>query len=371
MVNKIVIFIRTFSQYGGVENFCYRFFNYLLKNGYDVKIVCGENKTNIKDESIIVLGLWRPGRFLKTLSFYIKSIKYLKKIKEKNTTIVAFGKVAGCDFYRTGSSSHLDFMIKSMKGYKGLSFLTKMLKRLLNPINYYDIYIERKIFKNKSTRFIAISNMVKNELINRFKIEENKITIINNSVNKDIFNKANILKLRKNKRSSLNLNNKKVIGFCSTNFELKGLSFLIKSLQYLPEDYVILVAGGRNPKKYIKLAKSINVEYRVHFLGKVKDMLAFYAMLDVFCHPSFYDTFGSVVAEAISCNIPVVTSKSVGAKDLIINGINGYVLEEINEELIAKYIQKCVELKSENFVDTALDDDKVFNNYLNIIKELA
>jgi UDP-glucose:(heptosyl)LPS alpha-1,3-glucosyltransferase len=55
------------------------------------------------------------------------------------------------------------------------------------------------------------------------------------------------------------------------------------------------------------------------FLGSVwvKDIRDFYLVLDVLVHPSFYDTFGNVVAEILSMGVvSVLTTRRVGAKDL-------------------------------------------------------
>ncbi|MGA1846128.1 glycosyltransferase family 4 protein [Deferribacter abyssi] len=366
--NKIIIFIRTFSRYGGVENFCFRFYNYLKGKNINVNIICGENKTDIKNEDIIEVKLWKLGRFLKTLSFYLKSQKYIKFI-DKNSVTLACGKIAHCDFYRTGSSSHIDFLVKSSAGYPPLKFIIKAIKRALNPVNYLNPILESKIYNSKYTKkIIAISTLVENELNNRFKLPENKIVVIPNGIDKTKFSLKNKEKLKNTLKNKLALDESKIIiGFCSTNFELKGLRFLISSLQFLPKNFVLLVAGGRNPSKYIKLAKKLDVNKRVFFLGKVDNMPEFYASLDVFCHPSFYDTFGSVVAEAIAMHIPTITTKNVGAKDLIIEGVNGYILEKINEKLIAEMIQKCINLKPENFIDTTLSDDEVFQKYLDVL----
>lgn len=58
-----------------------------------------------------------------------------------------------------------------------------------------------------------------------------------------------------------------------------------------------------------------------------QELPKYYALADVFCLPSLYDTFGVVIDEAMSCGLPVVTTTRVGAvADLVRDGVNGRVV---------------------------------------------
>ncbi|MBI4738320.1 glycosyltransferase family 4 protein, partial [Candidatus Woesearchaeota archaeon] len=48
---------------------------------------------------------------------------------------------------------------------------------------------------------------------------------------------------------------------------------------------------------------------------------------DIFSILSRFDTFGMVVLEAMAASLPVVISDSVGAKDLVRDGVNGFVVD--------------------------------------------
>ena len=47
---------------------------------------------------------------------------------------------------------------------------------------------------------------------------------------------------------------------------------------------------------------------------------------DVLVVPSFFDSFGMVVAEAMACGLPVVVTQNVGAKEMISPGVNGLIV---------------------------------------------
>lgn len=47
---------------------------------------------------------------------------------------------------------------------------------------------------------------------------------------------------------------------------------------------------------------------------------------DVLVLPSFFDSFGMVVAEAMACGLPAIVTHNVGARELITPGVNGQVI---------------------------------------------
>lgn len=59
---------------------------------------------------------------------------------------------------------------------------------------------------------------------------------------------------------------------------------------------------------------------------------------DVFILPSLEDSFGLVVLEAMACGLPVIVTENVGAKDIVIDGYNGFVIKAKDEEAIKEKI---------------------------------
>jgi len=67
------------------------------------------------------------------------------------------------------------------------------------------------------------------------------------------------------------------------------------------------------------------------FLGWVDKsrMKSLYAGLDMFVFPSRFDTFGNVVLEAFTYGMPVIAYNCKGPKDIIEDGVSGYLVEDI------------------------------------------
>lgn len=69
----------------------------------------------------------------------------------------------------------------------------------------------------------------------------------------------------------------------------------------------------------------------------------YYALADLFVLPSVYDTFGVVVAEAMACGLPIVTTRTTGASSsIVVDGENGRVVEHSDVGALQNAMQSIV-----------------------------
>jgi len=80
-----------------------------------------------------------------------------------------------------------------------------------------------------------------------------------------------------------------------------------------------------------------------------QDLVNWLSLADVFVFPSRTETFGLVVVEALACGIPVAAHDAMGPKDIITEGKDGYLSEDLREAAL-----KCLELSKEDCRATAL-----------------
>jgi UDP-glucose:(heptosyl)LPS alpha-1,3-glucosyltransferase len=117
------------------------------------------------------------------------------------------------------------------------------------------------------------------------------------------------------------------------NFEIKGLDRILSGVAYLSpkgdkySKLKVLVVGKGDTKKYGLLARRMEIQDRVVFAGIREEIATYYQASDVFVMPSLFDTFGMAVLEAMAAGLPVMITRNVGAKDLVENGVNGFVLQ--------------------------------------------
>ena len=125
-----------------------------------------------------------------------------------------------------------------------------------------------------------------------------------------------------------------LILFVGMNFEVKGLDTIIaavaKARMARPAANIrLLVVGRGDEDKYREIARSLGIAEAVTFAGKQAEGIErYYRAADLFAMLSTFDTFGMVVLEAMAAGLPVIISPDVGAKDLVEEGVNGYVLPD-------------------------------------------
>jgi len=361
---RVRVIVRRLTDYGGAEFIALRFARFLHCQGLLEEVVCGRCDVKVPFR-VRELGYWRGGRFLKTYSFQKRVRDYLSG--SSRAINFAFSKVPGCEVYVNGGGTHTGFLRSSIKAYPFPRRFFKALSRSLNPVNYYNPVLERQIVATAG-RIIAVSRQVKEELLAVFKDLplEGKIAVVPNPVSSERFNPGRREELRLKAREFVGaLEGDFVVGFASSNFWLKGLHLLIEALKFLPESVKLVVAGGRNPEEFLKLARRFGVRERVLFLGKVSQMELFYSGIDLLVHPSYYDTFANVVAEALSMGVPVICSKNTGAREFIEEGVNGFVLKTFSPQEIAEKIKICSG-REWSFRLRLPSDREVFQRYLEI-----
>jgi UDP-glucose:(heptosyl)LPS alpha-1,3-glucosyltransferase len=110
----------------------------------------------------------------------------------------------------------------------------------------------------------------------------------------------------------------------------KGLRPALEAVAGVP-DARLLVVSHSAPGPWVGLARTLAVESRVTWAGPLADIEVPYGAADALLHPTIYDSFGLVVAEAMAAGLPVVVSPQAGICDLIRDGETGLVARTAEE----------------------------------------
>lgn len=105
----------------------------------------------------------------------------------------------------------------------------------------------------------------------------------------------------------------------------KGAEAAIRAVAQAPGVH-LLIASHSPRKAYLARARDFGVADRISWPGAVADIRQAFAAADVLLHPTIYDTFALVVAEAMAWGVPAIASREAGVVDLIHHERNGWVL---------------------------------------------
>jgi len=157
----------------------------------------------------------------------------------------------------------------------------------------------------------------------------------------------------------------------------KGVEYLIRALQHIPEVRLRIVGNGEELNHLRKITNQLGVESRVTFLVDVpnRHLLAEYMNANIFVLPSIdtSEAFGIVQAEAMSYGLPVVNTNLPSSVPFVsLNGVTGITVPPSDPVALASAIRRlCDEpLFYENCSRNAIQRAKLFTEE-NMIKKYA
>jgi glycosyltransferase involved in cell wall biosynthesis len=150
------------------------------------------------------------------------------------------------------------------------------------------------------------------------------------------------------------------------NFDMVLRAMKILRDRGIESEYVI---GGVGivEQALIDLAKELNLEKNFKILGWTSEKRNFFDSIDIFILPSWGETFGIVLLEAMLYSTPIITSNSWGPEDIIEQGVDGIKVPKDDAkampELIANEIERFI--NDENFAKELARkaQGKFFKNY--------
>lgn len=195
---------------------------------------------------------------------------------------------------------------------------------------------------NSATLFIATSKQ-EAENIRNFGLSQ-PIAVVSNGIDLQAC-KWNVLD-----KSSRTGRNYKAL-FLSRVHPKKGLENLIRAWALIkPDNWILQIAGPDEDghlAQILLLAKNLGISYCIEYLGELNDhkKWAVFYDADLFILPTYSENFGVVVAEALSCGVPVITTTGTPWADLKTYGCGWWV--EIGVEPLVVAIKAATALTNQ------------------------
>ena len=285
-MKKKIYFIRSNkTKFGGAEKYLYRLSKALARENIEHQIV--------------------NSFFPKFLPSWLRVILFNIQVRltKRDKFYFSLDRITCPDLYRAGDGVHKVF----------LSLENKSRLNLLHPVY---LYLERHCFNNAKC-IIANSNMVKEQIIDTYNINPNKINIIYNGIElKEIDYKKSYDKLSKEFSIS---KNQSILLFVGSGFKRKGVVEFLQIISKLKATDIkaFIIGKERNIKYYQNLSKKLNIDSQVVFTGPRNDVYDFFSISDIFLFPTHYEPFGNVILEAMNLRNVVFTTKHCGGGELL------------------------------------------------------
>ena len=319
---------------GGVGVHIHSLSKKLVEEGHEVYVITYPHK-DLKDiDGIHVIGtkgLNLPG--IRGLSFKRSAKKQLDNLcKKENIDIIhghylypagavatEIGKKHGINTYITAHGSDM------FELYKNQSFMRNPIKKTLKDAD--------KVF--------AVSNALNDEILATGVTGiADKTSIYWNSVDVNKFKEP----------ISKDYKDKPTVMFVGNVIKRKNVSLILDAKKECKTDFELVIVGdGPLLNDLKRKVKDENIE-DVVFTGAKRDVENIIPTADLLILPSFSESFGLVLIEALACGVPVIGSNVGGIKEIITPDV-GLLIDPENPSSLSKAI------------DDVLSNEKLYNKF--------
>lgn len=178
----------------------------------------------------------------------------------------------------------------------------------------------------ESSEVIVNSNYMKNEVQRLFGLPYDKINVIPNGVNLQLFSNVNV---DYDFRRQYAMDNEKIILYVGRLVYEKGIQNLIAAMPKILDRYhdskLIICGRGGMIDDLREQVKYLGIDNKVYFAGYCdsKKMQKMYKCADVAVFPSTYEPFGIVAIESMLSGTPTIVSDVGGLNEIVEHGVTG------------------------------------------------
>jgi glycosyltransferase involved in cell wall biosynthesis len=175
-------------------------------------------------------------------------------------------------------------------------------------------------------------------------VEEDQVVVIPNGV-EDLLARSGAL--RNGCRNELKIGAETVLlGVVGRLYPQKNLSLLLRSAAKLSSarPWKILVVGdGPERRRLLALTRDLGLTKRVIWLGSREEVGGWLAAMDIFVHTADFEGMPNAVMEAMAMGLPVVASNVDGNRELIRNGVTGYLVAPGDASGFSEQIEQLID----------------------------
>lgn len=332
---KLTFIIDTLdTNLAGTENQLIKIINGVDKDRFDVELICFRdapwlqaNKASLdcRTKLFSIARFKKPGTYLN----FIELVKYLRSSRPDVVhTFFPVGNIVGVFASR-------------LAGVKAIISSRRDYGEWMSP--RYLLFT--KLANRFVTKIIANSNPVKELTLEKEKAGEDRLGVIYNGIDLDVYKG---IERDKKLKKSLNIpEGNLVVGIVANFRPMKHHYTFIRAadevLKARKDVTFLLMGGGRLKSEMEKLAGELKISKNLLFLGSQREVLPYLSIMDVGVNCSEGEGLSNAVMEYMCAGVPCVVSQAGGNPDLIQNGVNGYTFAIDDHKALASLLLKLFE----------------------------
>jgi UDP-glucose:(heptosyl)LPS alpha-1,3-glucosyltransferase len=333
---RLAIIRQRYTPYGGAERFVESALEALLERGVAISLYTRQwPNTRLQLIEPVLCNPFYIGRLWRDWSFARAVCGVVAKRAPE--LVQSHERLLCCDVYRAGDGVHRAWLDERLRE-------ASAFERWRVESNFYHRYlvrVERRLFASPWLRaVICNSKMVRDEIHERFGLSLEKLPVVYNAVDSDVFS-PELKQHRAAVRQKLGVPDAATVFLLvGSGYARKGVATAIQALARLPSDtYLFVVGRDKSEGRYKRLAQQLGIAQRVLLMGAQDDPKPFYGAADVFVLPTLYDPCPNAALEAMASGLPIVTSTKCGAAELVTENDAGLVCAARDIDTLAGHMR--------------------------------
>jgi len=239
-----------------------------------------------------------------------------------------------------------------------------------------------RLTRNLPDRIVCVSEAVKQVVLERERVGEDRIAVIRNGVETLPDARAEAAEIRKEFGIG---EDHLVVGMVANfNRSVKGVSLFLDAVpeivRAVPAARFLLIGRGKEEKTLRDKARTMGIEPYVRFAGYRKDIHRCYAIMDVSALTSFSEGLSITLLESMRCGVPVVATRVGGNPEVVADGVTGYLVppgdvpafvSRTVELLLDKDLRRCMGEEARRRVMRDFRMEDVASRYLALYERLG
>ena len=321
---RIALLARRFDpEGGGTERDLILTAECLRRAGHQVSVYADQIRGETATLSVHRVGTVALPRTLGFIRFAIAAAPLARR--EGAELVMSFTRVTRADVLRSGGSAHVSYL-RALAHWRGDATALRMR---LTPYHRAQIIVERFGFTSPRLKAaLAVSEFVRRDLLEQFRLPAAKVTTIYNGVDTQRFHPESGRAARNRIRTQWRIPaDAMLVLFVGNGFARKGLGFLIDAVAKVKSaPYLMVVGKDGTASSFQRRSQRRGIAERVTFAGAQPGVVDFLNAGDVLALPALFEPFGNVALEAMACGRPALLSSQCGVAELLPDELRGYVV---------------------------------------------
>lgn len=320
-----VLLLTTHLDFGGISIYCVSLAKALKDNGHDVAIA--------SNGGALVGGLKNQG---------IQHIQINIKTKSEFSPFIwkAYAKLEKA--FKTYRPQVIHAHTRVTQVLAWIIYKKTGIPYVSTCHGFFRPHLGRKMFGFWGKKVIAISEAVREHLVNDLKVKKEDICLLNNGIDIEKFSAPVSEKQKIAYKSRLGIKEGPLVGIIARLSPVKGHRFLLLAMKEVlkkqPDAQLLIIGEGPEKKELVDLTIKLSLGKCTFMEESVFDTTVPLSIMDVFVLPSIQEGLGLSAMEAMVAGAPVIGSNVGGVYSLIKDGQTGLLIPSQDPAALAAAI---------------------------------